>query len=116
MASIIGIGIDVVSIERFQESLTRTPELLNRVFTLNESKLNASSLAARFAAKEALAKALNAKSAFNWQEAEIVNEASGKPNFEFSGEMANRLVGHTVHLTLSHDGGIASAMVIVEVN
>ncbi len=114
MAAIIGIGIDVVSIERFQESLTRTPGLLNRVFTANEEGLNVSSLAARFAAKEALAKALNAKSAFNWQDAEVVNEPSGKPYFVFIGEMANRLAGHKVHLTLSHDGGIASAMVIVE--
>jgi holo-[acyl-carrier protein] synthase len=71
-------------------------------------------LAARFAAKEALAKALNAKAAFNWQEAEVVNEASGKPNFQFTGEMANRLADFNVHLTLSHDAGIASAMVIVE--
>jgi holo-[acyl-carrier protein] synthase len=116
MAHIIGIGIDVVAIDRFQESLERTPGLLNRVFTSNEAKLKLSSLAARFAAKEALAKALNAKSAFNWQEAEIVNEESGKPNFLFTGEMAKRLVGHSVHLTLSHDGGIASAMVIVEAN
>ena len=116
MTSIIGIGIDVVAIERFQESLERTPGLLTRVFTANEAKLKPSSLAARFAAKEALAKALNAKAAFNWLEAEVVNEASGKPNFEFSGEMAKRLSNHTVHLTLSHDGGIASAMVIVEAN
>lgn len=114
MSSIIGIGIDVVAIDRFQESLERTPGLLARVFTPNEAKLKPSSLAARFAAKEALAKALNAKAAFNWQEAEVVSEASGKPNFEFTGEMAYRLANHRVHLTLSHDAGIASAMVIVE--
>lgn len=116
MASIIGIGIDVVAIDRFQESLDRTPGLLNRVFKPNESKLKVSRLAARFAAKEALAKALNAKSAFNWQEVEVINEPTGKPSFIFTGEMANRLANHKVHLTLSHDGGIASAMVIVEAN
>lgn len=115
MANILGIGIDVVDIERFQESLDRTPGLLTRVFTPKEGKLKIASLAARFAAKEALAKALNAKATFNWQEAEIVSEATGKPIFTFSGEMAKRLVGHNVHLTLSHDAGIASAMVIVEV-
>ena len=114
MGKIIGICIDVVAIERFQDSLNRTPGLLNRVFTESESKLKISSLAARFAAKEALAKALNAKAAFNWQEAEIVSEDSGKPNFVFNGEMAERLAEFSVHLTLSHDGGIASAMVIVE--
>jgi holo-[acyl-carrier protein] synthase len=114
MSSIFGIGIDVVAIERFEESLERTPGLLARVFTPNEAKLNLSSLAARFAAKEALAKALNAKAAFNWQEAEVINEASGKPKFVFTGEMAIRLSEFNVHLTLSHDAGIASAMVIVE--
>jgi holo-[acyl-carrier protein] synthase len=114
MAAITGIGIDVVDIERFKQSLERTPGLLNRVFTQGESKLKISSLAARFAAKEALAKALNAKSEFSWQEAEILSEASGKPYFEFTGAMKVRLTGHTVHLTLSHDAGIASAMVIVE--
>jgi len=114
MSAIFGIGIDVVAIDRFEGSLERTPGLLTRVFTPNEANLNLSSLAARFAAKEALAKALNAKAAFNWQEAEVINEDSGKPNFLFTGEMATRLTGYNVHLTLSHDAGIASAMVIVE--
>jgi len=112
--AIIGIGIDVVNIERFQESLDRTPSMLARVFTPAESELKISSLAARFAAKEALAKALNAKAAFNWQHAEVKSESTGKPYFAFTGEIAERLKDKTVHLTLSHDAGIASAMVIVE--
>jgi len=114
MSTIQGIGIDVVDIARFEESLTRTPGLKARVFTPAESERSIASLAARFAAKEALAKALNAKTVFNWQEAEIVNEPTGKPTFIFKGAMAARLVDATVHLTLSHDAGIASAMVIVE--
>ncbi len=115
MAAITGIGIDVVDIQRFQESLDRTLALRNRLFTPNESHLKISSLAARFAAKEALAKALNAKTAtFNWQEVEIINEASGKPLFVFSGALGERLQENIVHLSLSHDAGIASAMVIVE--
>jgi len=114
MSSIQGIGIDVVDIARFEESLTRTPGLKARVFTSAEAERSISSLAARFAAKEALAKALNAKTVFNWQEAEIINEPTGKPAFIFHGEMAARLADVTVHLTLSHDAGIASAMVIVE--
>lgn len=114
MSSIFGIGIDVVAIDRFEESLARTPGLRARVFTPKEAELNLSSLAARFAAKEALAKALDAKAAFSWQEAEVINEASGKPNFIFTGEMAKRLTNYNVHLTISHDAGIASAMVIVE--
>ena len=113
-SSILGIGTDVVDISRFQESLDRTPGLMERVFTPNEAKLKIASLAARFAAKEALAKALNAKAAFNWQDAEVISEETGKPTFTFHGEMAKRLADKTVHLTLSHDAGIASAMVIVE--
>jgi len=114
MSSIFGIGIDVVDIERFAETLERTPGFRARVFTPTESELQLASLAARFAAKEALAKALNAKAPFNWQEAEVVNEATGKPIWKFTGNMAERLAEFNVHLTLSHDAGIASAMVIVE--
>ena len=69
MSGIQGIGIDVVDIARFEESLTRTPGLKARVFTPAEAERSIASLAARFAAKEALAKALNAKTVFNWQEA-----------------------------------------------
>ena len=56
-----GIGIDVVDIARFQESLDRTPAMRERIFTENEALLKVSSLAARFAAKEALVKALDAR-------------------------------------------------------
>ena len=109
-----GIGIDVVNISRFQESLDRTPALREKLFTEREAKLGIQSLAARFAAKEALAKALNAKYVFAWQDCEVVNEESGRPAFLFYGNLVDRIHGANVHLTLSHDAGIASAMVIVE--
>ena len=109
-----GIGIDVVDIARFQSSIDRTPSLLEKLFTENERKKNISSLAARFAAKEALAKALNAGRSLNWREAEIINAESGKPDFLFRGEIAELIDGATVHLSLSHDAGIASAIVIVD--
>ncbi len=109
-----GIGIDVVDIARFEESLVRTPALKERIFTSREAQLKMSSLAARFAAKEALAKALNAKDIFTWHDAEVINEESGKPAFIFTGAIAERIDGATVHLTVSHDAGIASAMVIIE--
>ena len=111
---IVGIGIDVVDISRFQESLDRTPCMKERVFTAAEIDLKVSSLAARFAAKEALVKALDAKDLFAWQDVEIVNTETGKPRFQFSGALAERLLGQTVHLTISHDAGIASAMVVIE--
>lgn len=109
-----GIGIDVVDISRFQVSLERTPALREKLFTSREAVLPVSSLAARFAAKEALAKALNAPYVFAWHDCEVVNEESGRPAFIFTGDIAERIDGANVHLTLSHDAGIASAMVIVE--
>ncbi len=109
-----GIGIDVVNIERFAASLERTPSLASRIFTASEAALPISSQAARFAAKEALAKALNAGKGLSWLEAEVINLESGKPEFLFRGEIADLVDGASVHLSLSHDAGIASAMVIVE--
>ena len=76
-----GIGIDVVDIDRFKASLERTPGLLEKLFTEAERSKAIASLAARFAAKEALAKALNAGKGLSWHEAEIVNLESGKPAF-----------------------------------
>ena len=109
-----GIGIDVVDIARFQESLERTPTMKERIFTERERELKLPSLAARFAAKEALVKALDARELFSWQDAEVINEESGKPTFKFTGALAERVAGTRVHLTLSHDAGIASAMVVIE--
>jgi len=108
-----GVGIDVVNVERFRQSLERTPELRNRLFTAAEAALPLSSLAARFAAKEALAKALNNK-LLAWHDAEIINLESGKPEFLFRGDTAELIDGAKVHVSLSHDAGIASAVVIVE--
>ena len=109
-----GIGIDVVDIARFQETLERTPTMKERIFTEREREMKLSSLAARFAAKEALVKALDARELFSWQDAEVINEESGKPTFKFTGALAERVAGTRVHLTLSHDAGIASAMVVIE--
>lgn len=109
-----GIGIDVVDIDRFKTSLERTPGLLEKLFTEAERSKPIASLAARFAAKEALAKALNSGKGLSWHEAEIINLESGKPAFLFRGAIADLIDGAEVHLSLSHDAGIASAMVIVE--
>ena len=109
-----GIGIDVVDIERFKSSLDRTPGLVEKLFTENERTKPIASLAARFAAKEALAKALSVGKGLPWHDAEVLNLETGKPVFLFRGEIAEIIDGANVHLSLSHDAGIASAMVIVE--
>jgi holo-[acyl-carrier protein] synthase len=115
--AVIGVGIDVVDLERFAESLDRTPGLAERLFTPAESELGPASLAARFAAKEALAKALGAPGNLGWHDAEVVTEDSGRPVFEMRGTVAARakeLGAVHVHLSLSHDAGIASAVVVLE--
>ncbi|QIG41806.1 holo-ACP synthase [Nocardioides anomalus] len=114
---IVGVGIDVVDIARFGESLSRTPGLGPRLFTPGELDRPLASLAARFAAKEALAKALGAPRGLRWQDAEVVSESSGRPLFELRGTVrarADELGAASVHLSLSHDAGIASAVVVLE--
>ena len=120
---IIGIGIDVAEIERFGESLARTPALAGRLFTDAELYLPSgerrgiASLAARFAAKEAVAKALGAPGGMRWTDAEVVSEDSGRPRLAVTGTVAARAARLGVrgwHISLSHDAGIASAVVVAE--
>jgi holo-[acyl-carrier protein] synthase len=114
---IVGVGIDVVDIARFQASLERTPGLLERVFTERERTLPPASLAARFAAKEAVGKALGAPGDLSWQDAEVCSEPNGRPYLVVRGGVAARAEKLGVarwHLSLSHDAGIASAMVVAE--
>ena len=115
--AIIGVGIDVVDIERFGASLARTPGLAERLFTPAELSRPLASLAARFAAKEAVAKALGAPGAMHWHDAEVVSESSGRPLLELRGTVlarADDLGVRATHLSLSHDAGIASAVVLLE--
>ncbi|WP_344442231.1 holo-ACP synthase [Kitasatospora nipponensis] len=120
---IIGVGIDIAAIDRFAASLERTPSMLERLFTPAERLLpsgkprGAASLAARFAAKEALAKALGAPVGLEWQDAEVRTEPSGRPTLHVRGTVAARAAELGVrswHLSLSHDAGVATAVVIAE--
>lgn len=94
--SIIGVGIDVAEIERFAASLERTPALARRLFVESELLLPSgerrgiASLAARFAAKEALAKALGAPAGLYWTDAEVWCEDSGQPRLRVKGTVAAR--------------------------
>lgn len=114
---IVGVGIDVVDIARFEQALARTKGLAVRLFTDGERGLPTHSLAARFAAKEALAKAMGAPRGLLWTDAEIVNGAGGRPHLQVTGTVAAaaaRLGVSSFHLSISHDAGIASAVVIAE--
>ena len=115
---IVGVGIDVVDVVRFGQTLDRTPALRDRVFTDAERKLPLGSLAGRFAAKEALAKALGAPGGgLSWRDAEIRNDPDGRPLLTMSGgvsALADKLGVTGAHLSISHDGDIASAVVVLE--
>jgi holo-[acyl-carrier protein] synthase len=114
---IIGVGIDVVDVARFGSTLERTPGLRTRLFTAAEHDLPLGSLAARFAAKEALAKALGAPTGLHWTDVEVQREESGRPRLEVRGSVAAETAAQGItrlHVSLSHDAGIASAMVVAE--
>lgn len=114
---VVGVGIDVCDVARFATSLERTPALRERLFTPAERERGPASLAARFAAKEALAKALGAPAGLDWHDAEVVSEDSGRPRLEVRGTVAARTTAlgvTSLHVSLSHDAGIASAVVVLE--
>ncbi|HZC71868.1 MAG TPA: holo-ACP synthase [Jatrophihabitans sp.] len=120
---IVGVGIDVVPVERFAATLSRTPMLADRLFTPAERVTGsgtpraAESLAARFAAKEALAKSLGAGGGMHWTDAEVLVDEAGRPSLSIRGsvqERADALGVTRLHVSMSHDGGIASATVIAE--
>ena len=123
---IAGIGNDIVAIERFQRFLDENNiALLQRVFTeqersyCNARKSAAACYAARFAAKEAFLKALGTglRDGLSWLDIEVVNDELGKPDLHLSGRaliiFRERNLGCSF-LSLSHDGGCAIALVVLE--
>ncbi len=114
---IVGIGVDVASVERVSAALADNPRLAERLFTPAERELGPESLAARFAAKEAVAKALGSPGGMRWQDCEVVADDTGQPRLALSGTVAaaaTRRGVRTWHLSLSHDAGVAVAMVVAE--
>lgn len=118
---IIGIGVDIVDVARFERLAQRTPRVLERTLTARERRLvdgsprSAESMAARFAAKEAVAKALGAPPGMAWHDCEVVGGDGEPPTLRIRGTVAERAAGlgvATWHLSLSHDGGKAVAFVI----
>jgi holo-[acyl-carrier protein] synthase len=120
---IVGTGIDMVDLGRFTGLLERRPEFINRVLTTRESTLPdgstrpARSLAARFAAKEAMAKALGAPAGLEWHHCEVLTDQTGRPHLELTGtvlQAAHDLGAFSWHVSMSHDGDSAIATVILE--
>ncbi len=123
---IVGSGIDVVEIGRIQHSMSRYgARFLDRVYTAAEQayclrkRNSAESLAARFAAKEAAAKALGTgiRYGVSWLEIEVVREPSGKPGLCFQGraaQIAAQLGAAQASLSISHTSSLAVATVVLE--
>jgi holo-[acyl-carrier protein] synthase len=123
---IIGSGIDLVEIGRIQQSMDRYGgRFLDRVYTGAEQayclrkRKAAESFAARFAAKEAGAKALGTgiRQGVSWLEIEVVREASGKPAIQFHGRAAQFAAGLGVAraaLSITHTATLAMASVVLE--
>ena len=109
---VIGVGIDVVEIDRFVASLDRTPGLRERLFTPAEATRGAASLAARFAAKEAVAKALELET-WAWHDVEVLG-AGGPPRVHLSGAAAERAgeLGVEVKISLTHTARMAGAVAL----
>jgi holo-[acyl-carrier protein] synthase len=125
---IVGFGLDVVAVARLErllsgaDSRARAERFLDRCFTAGERAYcdarrdRATRYAARFAAKEAVVKALGAPAGVRWTDIEV-SRAEGAPTVRLGGaaERAARDLGvDAVHLTLTHDGGVAAAAVVLE--
>ena len=117
----LGVGIDVVAVDRFAATLARTPALRDRLFAPSElvsasgSPHRAVSLAGRFAVKEAVAKALGVPRGMQWHDCTVISLPSGRPELRTSGTVraaADALGVTTWRLSLSHDAGIAAAVVL----
>jgi len=120
-ARVISVGIDVVAVDRFAASLARTPALARRLFTPGEQVTangiprGAASLAARFAVKEAAAKALGVPAGMDWHDCQVLSENSGRPVLEVTKTVAAAAAALGItgwRISVSHDAGIAAAVVI----
>jgi len=119
---IVGIGVDLVDIARFERAMTRTPALRSRLFAESEHHKDGKptslrSLAGRFAAKEALIKALGDSTGVKWHDMLVVNDGLGNPSFDLQAStraIADARGIRAIHLSMAHDAGIAIAYVVAE--
>ena len=115
-----GVGLDLCGISRM-EKLVADERFLNRFFSPEEiayirskGRSAAQTMAGIYAAKEALAKALGTGISFELKEACICHDASGMPGYELAGKAAELAGDDLLHLSVTHDGGMAAAVCIRE--
>lgn len=121
---IIGIGIDAVDVDRFRMSLARTPTMRDRLFVDEELAYVAPkidpvpSLAARFAAREAVMKAMGlGLGAFGFHEVWVTRAESGAPSLAITGRALELAIDRGIthwHLTITHTDLVAIAHVVAE--
>lgn len=115
---IAGIGTDIVEIERMRRFLSGGQRHFDRIFTLAEQEIAdqkteaATYYAGRFAAKEAVAKALGPP--FSWHDVEILRGPAGQPEIHLHGRAAETAAGMRVHVSISHSATSAIAMAVAE--
>jgi len=118
-----GIGHDLLEIHRISQAIGRHgPSFLNRLFTPAEQayclqhKESARHFAGRFAAKEAVAKALGTGfgTHLSWLDLEILPDEYGKPTVHLSGEAKSHFGDPRIHLTITHGKELASAFALLE--
>ena len=120
---VLGLGIDIIEIERIKKSIERYGDrFLNKVFTNEEIKYCNSKFnkyqhyAARFAAKEAVYKALTSgwKEGLRWKDIEIQNDASGMPSINSAGKLQSFLSGDTqLRISISHSQNYVTSVAII---
>lgn len=123
---IYGTGVDIVDISRFERFLAEGNDaIFRRLFSDREidycagKKRSAQHYALRFAAKEAFFKALGTglRDGLSWRDVEVVNDPLGKPSLQLQGKAQEIVANHSIRnsfLSLSHDGNMAIAMVVLE--
>jgi len=118
-----GIGIDIIEIARIRQSIERMGDLFTqKIYTAQElaycfAKHNKfQHLAARFAAKEAVGKALSTgwTGEFRWKDVEVMNDPSGQPRITLSGKLRDMLSSSQIYLSISHSDSHVVAMVVIE--
>jgi holo-[acyl-carrier protein] synthase len=116
-----GIGIDIVEIQRIEKALQRTPRFQQRLFTEQEinqclsKSIPAQSFAARFAAKEAVFKALGSGWELGWSSIEVVSNAKGQPQICLKGKAAAKAIDlgiQEIKISLTHSRQCAAAVAV----
>lgn len=115
---VVGLGCDIIEIARIETCCRRSAAFVERIFTEDERKqcdsrgADYQHYAGKFAAKEAVGKAIGRP--LSWQDVEIINNASGKPEVHLQGEALKAAEGFHISVSISHSRDYAVAVAVME--